>query len=269
MKARAAGTTRLFTVEESATREEDWTARKRGGLADAAAPAALDLRADRPWYPVHNQGQTGSCVGWALAESVLRWQLVGAGRLEEDVPLSARFVWMASKEFRAQRLLLAEWQPTTFLDEAFTSAKDALEVVRRYGAVTNRMLPFRGRLNRGPVEAFFEHAAELRITSFHNLDLKTPAGSRRQWRRWLHQHGPVLIVLDVDQSFVDAKGDARVAEYVPRRETLLHACALVGYDEGGFIVRNSWGRRWGEGGDAYLTDAWLERAAKETYGVVI
>jgi hypothetical protein len=267
MKARAGGDTRLFNVESSPAREEDWDARKDGRLADADAPPAVDLREERPWYRVVDQGQTGSCVGWALADSVMRWQLVEAGRLAPRTRLSARFIWMASKEYRAQRMLLDEWRPSTFLEEAPTTAKDALEVVRRYGAVTNRTLPWEGRLNRGPVDEFFERAAEFRIAAFHSLDADDFAERARRWRQWIHQHGPVLLVVSVDREFID--GPDRIVRHRPRRRPFLHACALAGYDEHGFIVRNSWGRRWGARGDAHVSPAWLEAAVEETYGVVV
>ena len=40
-----------------------------------------------------------------------------------------------------------------------------------------------------------------------------------------------------------------------------HAFALVGYDRTGFLVQNSWGERWGDGGFATLTyEDWLEHA---------
>jgi hypothetical protein len=40
-----------------------------------------------------------------------------------------------------------------------------------------------------------------------------------------------------------------------------HAFAIVGYDRAGFLVRNSWGAGWGDGGYAVLTyEDWLENA---------
>ena len=266
MKAQAGGGTRLLNVEPSPARGDDWPARQAGRLEDRSPPRALDLREGRPWYRVRDQGQTGSCVGWALADSVMRWQLVETGRMTPKQQLSARFVWMAAKEYKAQRQLPDEWRPSTFLEEATTAAKDALEVARRYGAVVDRALPWTGHLNRGPVDEFFERAAQFRIAAYYSLDDPDAADRELQWRQWIDQHGPVLLVVDVDRSF--AAGDDRLERFVPRRNSFLHACALVGYGDDGFVIRNSWGTRWGARGNAVATPEWLAQGAKETYGVV-
>ena len=73
-------------------------ARAAGVVGDASVrvPASRDLRAD--WWKVADQGSTGSCVGWAAADGVVRWYLVKAGKLREDELLAPRFVWMAAKE---------------------------------------------------------------------------------------------------------------------------------------------------------------------------
>jgi hypothetical protein len=268
VKAAAAGAERVINVEASPARVDDWPPGRRRRLQPIAPPDALDLRKGRRWWTVHDQEATGSCVGWALADSVLRWQLVEAGRLPRDEYLSARFIWMASKELRAQRLLLDDWRPSTFLEEAFTSAKDALDVARLYGAVTDRMLHWDGSLNRGPVEEFFDRAAELRIASYHSLDRNGRAARERGWRQWLHQHGPILLVVTADRSFL-APERGKVVTFDPRRSPFLHACAIVGYDPHGWIVRNSWGERWGTGGYAHVSRAWMDAAVEETYGVVI
>ncbi len=129
MKAKVAGSDRFLNVERSPARERDWPARKDGRLKDDPPPPARDLRAGRPWFKVQDQEQTGSCVGFALADAVMRWQLVEQRRLLPTERLSARFIWMASKEIRGQRLAPEEWRPSTFLEEAPTNAKDALDVV--------------------------------------------------------------------------------------------------------------------------------------------
>lgn len=46
-----------------------------------------------------------------------------------------------------------------------------------------------------------------------------------------------------------------------------HAVCLVGFDEGGIVIRNSWGEEWGHGGDAYIPN----RIARKQfmYGAVV
>jgi Papain family cysteine protease len=57
----------------------------------------------------------------------------------------------------------------------------------------------------------------------------------------------------------------------PRRETARggHAVALVGYTPDRFIVRNSWGTGWGDGGFAYASLAYAQDAFTEAYGASV
>ena len=94
---------RILNATPSKNTEYDWTfdhaaeAKIVGAPARASGiPASKDLRAD--WWKINDQGRTGSCVGWATADSVLRWQFVNAKRLAPNQMLSPRFIWMASKE---------------------------------------------------------------------------------------------------------------------------------------------------------------------------
>ena len=60
-----------------------------------------------------------------------------------------------------------------------------------------------------------------------------------------------------------------LAEYLPDTVRGGHAVCLVGYAQEHFIVRNSWGTRWGDAGSAYASDAYAEQAFTETYGAVL
>jgi Papain family cysteine protease len=267
MSEEIAGDERLFNVESSPARQQDWTADKDGRLEDSHPPERKDLRDGRDWYRVRDQEQTGSCVAYALGDGVLRWQLVEHERLQPDQWLSARYIWMASKEIRGLRMAKEEWRPTTFLEEAPTNAKDALEVVRRFGAVPSGLLHWDGKLNRGPVGEFFERAAEHRIAAYYNLHEPNPIKRERVWRQWIDQHGPILVTLTVDRHFIEGQGALR--EFDDVAKPFLHACALAGYDERHFFIRNSWGDGWGDGGDIAATSQWLDRAIEESYGVVL
>jgi papain like protease len=263
---------RVLNVGDSPAREDDDTpaaAMAAGHLSGAEPPDAFDLRA--PWWDVGDQGETGSCVGWALADSVLRRQLVGAGRLAEAERLSPRFMWMAAKEMRA-KLSEAEggpgWLPTTFLEQGPVDVKSALDVARRYGIAFEEDLPFHGDLFPGGVEHFYDVAGRNKIAAYYRLDTgDDPAAWFEHWRRWIAQHGPVLVTVLVDKGFGD--GVPLLDAFDPETASYLHAAALVGYSGDGFLVRCSWGTTWGRDGYAAATEDYLTQAVAESYGVVV
>ena len=269
------GTERLLTAGPSPARERDRTpadAVAAGHLREEDPPPVHDLRAD--WWEVGEQGETGSCVGWAVADSVLRRQLVAAGRLGEHEALSPRFVWMAAKEMRAKlsraSAAAGAWRPSTFLERGLTDVKSGLDVTRFFGAALEHDLRWHGRLHEGDVDAFYAGAAERRIAAYYRLDTDDdPARWFATWRRWIAQHGPVLIVVGVDRCF--GAGAARLDAFdLPAGEDPdLHAAALVGYEPGAFRIRCSWGEDWADGGHALAAEAWLEQGTYESYGVVI
>ena len=177
----AVGAGRVLNVAPSPAREDDHTpdaAEAAGHLRAVDPPERVDLRA--PWYAVGDQDKTGSCVGWALADSVMWRQLVRAGRLAEEDRLSPRFMWMAAKEMRA-KLTEVEgepaWRPTTFLEQGMTDVKSALDVARTFGAALEEDLPFDGGLYPGGIEHFYASAAQRKITHYYRLD---PERGRRR-----------------------------------------------------------------------------------------
>ena len=270
MEAVEAG--RVLNVGPSPAREEDHTpaaAEEAGHLRAVDPPERLDLR--EPWYTVGDQHKTGSCVGWALADSVMWRQLVGADRLQQHERLSPRFMWMAAKEMRAKLTPVKgepAWRPTTFLELGMTDVKSALDVARTYGAALETELPFEGGLYPDAIERFYESAARRKITHYYRLDPEEDASAWfLPWRRWIHQHGPVLIVLGVDPQFV--QGATKLEQLDYDAVSAHHAAALVGYVDDGFLIRCSWGSDWGRNGYAVATEGYLEQALLESYGIVV
>ena len=121
---------RILNCKPSRDTEKDWRfehAAQAGLLATVAAiPATKDLR--EPWWKIADQASTGSCVGWASTDSVIRWHFVKAKELGKNELLSPRFVWMASKE--TDEFVS---QPTTFIETEGTSLKAALDIARKFG----------------------------------------------------------------------------------------------------------------------------------------
>jgi C1A family cysteine protease len=256
---------RILNCLPSQDTDDDWVfedAAAEGVLEVlAVVPESKDLR-DSSWWKVGDQGSTGSCVGWATADSVLRWHFVRANRVGEDDMLSVRFIWMAAKETDefVQR-------PTSFVDRSGTSLKAALNVARKFGIVSESILPFdTGVLYSKTAKSFYIKAAQLRIASYINQ-----GKDLNNWRQWLATRGPILTRLDVDAAWRRASStDGKLDVYTHPGKPAGHAVALVGYlPDGSFIVRNSWGTDWGDGGFAYASEDYATEAFTEAYGIIV
>ncbi|MCB1501774.1 MAG: C1 family peptidase [Bauldia sp.] len=262
-KSAASRRKRILNCIPSVKTEEDWTfenAAAAGITAMAAVPPSKDLRED--WWRIGDQGSTGSCVGWATADSVVRWHLTKAGRIATSERLSPRFVWMASKEIDEFNT-----RPTTFIEPEGTSLKAALDVARKFGVVKESVLPFSpARLFQGSAQTFYALAAQLKIASYINLGRNLAA-----WRNWLANNGPILVRLDVDATWMNARAtQGRLDVYDATTAQGGHAVALVGYDMSMFIVRNSWGTTlWGDRGFGYAANGYAMAAFTEAYGVTV
>lgn len=264
--ASAGSTKRICNLVPSRNTERDWKyedALAAGALgAVAALPAAVDLR--QAWWNVGDQGSTGSCVGWASADGVMRYHMVKAHKLKKTELLSPRYVWMASKETDEYTQ-----RPESFVEEAGTSLKSAMDICRKYGIVTDTLLPFTisALMYAGPENSFYAAAAQRRSTAYFNL-----AKNLNQWKSWLASHGPILAGLSVDQTWDNATAThGNLDVFHPNTVRGGHAITIVGYmATGRFIVRNSWGTSWGDRGFGYATAAYITAGFfDESYGVTV
>jgi hypothetical protein len=250
----------LPLARRSRRREDDYDP-ARAGLGQAPLPESVDLR--EPWHAIADQGRTASCVGWTLADSILRWYLVKGGTLAPDARLSARQVWMSAKE-TDQRTDY----PSTFLEEDGTSLKAGLDVARKFGVVAEEALPWDRGLAPGSPEAFYESAHK--IAAYFNLGDDTEADRTvffDRWRRWLHEQGPIAVLIKIDRNIehagpvLDGFDEASVVGS--------HCAALFGYGPDHFLLRSSWGSTWGDGGYAHMSLAYTAAAVIESYGVTV
>jgi Papain family cysteine protease len=254
---------RILNCIPSTGLETDWSSRtalESGVLAATPPPPSIDLRG--VWWSVADQEQTGSCVGWACADSVIRWHMVKAQRLDQNEMLSVRQIWVSAKE--TDEFVDA---PSSFIEQAGTSLKSALDIARNYGVVTADTLPFDLAIPfMGQQNTFYALASQRKISAYFNLEAKLTT-----WRRWLAENGPILTRLDCDDAwFACSSANPQLTNYVKPNKPAGHAVALVGYTADHFIVRNSWGtQNWGDGGYAYASNAYALAAFTESYGVTV
>ena len=258
---------RICNLVPSRDTQKDWRfehALAAGAIAAPAEalPASVDLRA--AWWAIGNQEQTGSCVGWGSTDGVARYHFVKAGRLAQATKLSPRCTWMASKETDTFTT-----RPQTFIEEAGTTLKAAVDILRTFGAVPETSLPFHiaTTMYLGSENAFYATAATRKIASYFNLQKNLA-----NWRQWLATQGPILVGVSVDATWDHATAThGKLDTFQPATVRGGHAPCVVGYTaDNRFIIRNSWGTTWGDQGFAYASEAYINAAFfNESYGVTL
>jgi hypothetical protein len=144
-----------------------------------------------------------------------------------------------------------------------------MEILRKYGVVPETMLPFKigTKMYTGNENAFFATAASHRIASYFNL-----GKDLAKWRGWLASHGPILAGVSVDATWGNATANhGKLDTFQPDTVRGGHAICVVGYTtDNRFIIRNSWGKTWGDKGFAYASEAYINAGFfHESYGVTV
>lgn len=259
---------RVLNCIPSTLMEKDWLY-DDALAADFAKPQRLlkDVDLRESWWYISDQGRTGSCVGQAVADGLLRWHFVNKGTIGQNELLSVRFIWMASKETDEFNT-----KPSSFLENAGTSLKGALDIARDFGCVKDSVLPFleNCKLYPGDEREFYAIASNFKIKNYFNLSSGAPKTKSDIWREWLSNgNGPIVTRLNVDSEWDNIKSNGNLDTYYPNSTRGGHAVTIVGFKEGRFIIRNSWGDKWGDKGFANASIAYSEAAFTESYGVTV
>ena len=223
----------------------------------ASIPDEVDLR--QPHWPVWDQRRSGACVGFAVAGALHYYRNAPSAFTAHRA--APRFLWMASKESDPYNK-----RPTSFIENAGTYIKTALHVAQQYGYVLESDLPMDGGNTQLKEKVFYARAAINRIVAYFQVAVC-------DWKKWLYQRGPIVGRLRVDGNFRHLYERSKLEEYKEDETYGGHAVVIVGYKkekgETFYIVRNSWGKAWGEGGYALASTEYCLRAFEQGgYGIV-
>lgn len=213
----------------------------------AAAPVVLPPPKHRLVFPfVYDQGQLGSCTAQAVS-AVFQYT-----ELEQDgnapIPSRLALYYWSRKE-----------QGTTRYDSG-ASIRGAMKAASKYGMCRDELWPYDvGRFAYQPKAAARREASNHRMPgrafarvdqTLDNLKAALVAGN------------PVAFGFAVYESFMSGAVARTGVVPMPKPVEKMsggHAVVLVGYDEGKqvFIVKNSWGKGWGDEGYCTMPYAFI------------
>jgi len=208
----------------------------------------VDYSAQTP--AVEDQGDYGSCVGWATVRGLREWMY--RKTTGKDVRLSVRFVWMAAKESD-------HFEINSFVANAGTSLKTAFKVLQKYGVPEDRYYPYDKDLvsftSLSQRREFFFNATKYRIFNYYMLSTNDAR------RVHLANVGPFVATVPIDQNWMRIGADGMVPDKSDGAILGGHALFIVGYNDQTemFKFKNSWGSAWGQKGFGYFSYKYAEK----------
>lgn len=192
-------------------------------------PRSIDWRKARQGLnfltPIRNQGACGACVAFATVAAVESRLAIERDESDPDHDLSE-----AGLYFNAGRTCAQGWWPEA-----------AMGFARTNGIGRERDFPYPSA--DAPAQAIKPVAW---VTGWEN------AGTSTHRRKALAYRGPVIGVMKVYEDFLQyGRG---IYKHAAGEFVGLHAIAVVGYDDDrrAWLIKNSWGREWGEDGFGYI-----------------
>ncbi|WP_144289786.1 C1 family peptidase [Ideonella sp. A 288] len=214
---------------------------------------------------VLDQGNEGACTGFGLAAVInyLMWlRQGGVSKGEGSGRVSPRMLYELARRYD-------EWPGDAYEG---SSCRGALKGWHKHGVCLEDLWPHRQR-RVAPLEGWDRDAATRPLGVYYRINRRSVTDLQAA----ICQIGAVYVSAKVHDGWdrvetLERAPSSHGADQLPAvpppqkpQSTGGHAFALVGYNERGFIVQNSWGDRWGACGFAVLpyddwvrhgTDAW-------------
>ncbi|XP_017848243.1 putative cysteine proteinase CG12163 isoform X1 [Drosophila busckii] len=199
-----------------------------------AMPKEFDWRQKNAVTHVKNQGSCGSCWAFSVTGNIEGLYAVKTGELQE---------------FSEQELLDCDSTDSAcnggLMDNAYKAIKDigGLEYEAEY--------PYKGKKQQCTFNKTLSH---VQVASFVDL----PKGNETAMQEWLLTNGPISIGINANAMQFYRGGVSHPWSPLCNKKNLDHGVLIVGYGVSDYpnfhktlpywIVKNSWGPRWGEQG---------------------
>jgi C1A family cysteine protease len=214
-------------------------------------PKKTDLRAG--CSKVEYQGGLGSCTAQALAGDLEFLDNKADGKYND---VSRLFIYYN------ERLLMDSVDY-----DSGASLRVGIKTLKNDGACEEKLWPYIiERFDRKPLKKCYTDAREHRITFYHRIS------GLKEMLICLAEGFPFVFGFTVYESFESQTVTRTGVVNMPTKDERAvggHAVMAVGYDQGTkrFIVRNSWGEKWGKKGYFTIPFQYLETLAADFWTI--
>ena len=200
-------------------------------------PPGVDLRPHLT--PIEDQSQTSSCTANA---TVGAYEYLLKRTYGKSPDLSRLFIYFNARDMDGKAN-----------EPCGSHIAYAVKVVQKMGVCIEKTWPFdENQVLVKPDKKSYGEAKDIVVKHGKRLDIR----NLHHMRSCLAEGYPIIFALNLFESFqkVGPKGRVLVPDPSSEKATGAHAMLCVGYSDKDkvFIVRNSWGAKWGESGYCYI-----------------
>lgn len=226
----------------------------------AAPPVAVPRVASlHEWLPpVMNQGQLGSCTGHG-STSAMRTMLKKQGQV--DVPLSRLMAYYDARRYEG----------TTHQDAGAT-IRDVIKGVAWLGVAPEALWPYDERKYAvRPPASVYAAALQFEI-EYKRVGGPSGTATANNVKAAIAAGYPVVFGFNVYRQFEsEACAENGIVAMPPANSEPIggHCVFAWGYGQhnGYFSCRNSWGADWGDNGDFYLPEPFVEQEGSDFWAI--
>ena len=202
----------------------------------------LDWREKGVVTPVKDQGQCGSCWAFATVETAESVSVLTNSSSGNRLPFSPMQLVECSKKNLGCSGGNIDYAMEYILQNGLMQETDYPYYVADNNNNNNNQ--YMDNNNNNDNQCFYNASlVEYKPSSCFTLR----SGNEKDIRLALEQKGPLVITIDAD-AIVFQMYTGGIIHASDCGTDLDHAVQVVGYEEGYWIVRNSWGEQWGEDG---------------------
>lgn len=191
--------------------------------------------------PILDQGREGACTGYGLA-TVANYLLRVRKVVPDNVEVSPRMLYANARRYD-------EWAGE---DYEGSSCRGAMKGWHKHGVCANTVWGGSSDLPQVLSHEVTSDAARRPLGAYFRVNHKSLVAMHAA----ITEVGILYASATVHQGWERVGADGRI----PLDASLLggHAFAIVAYDQDGFWLQNSWGRKWGYQGYAHISyEDWL------------
>lgn len=191
---------------------------------------------------VKDQGQIGACTVFAISSI---YEYILKRNTDEDADLSESFVYYNVRHQQGKEL-----------EDTGSSFQDVITSIGEQGICAETLHPYTHLLSDVPSDEAYLDGKKRRITKALNVNI-----TEKDIKSAIQDGYPVAISLKIFDSFNAVSGFVKrpTDEEIESADFGYHAMVIVGYsdDTKFFVVRNSWGERFGDKGYCYIPYSYI------------